>query len=579
MNYQIYSDETLSEVVAVAHVGVWRKVDMYLAHYQTPTWTIGSATINGRWSVAYSSTNTGVIKSGEYTSIFKPSNIDIKNTDTRQYFYIASNLRVRYYLWKESGETTLNIWNPSFEIKQGNNWNACPGTAEIRVYNISEFVGFRLNICKAVDVKVHTTGADFNLGSKDALCLDVVFKTTGQTDNTTYISCAAIAPIEDITINDEEQPYKPTQVSRSGGKGFGYYPDDGKESINAAGRNAAFTFAGTDGKGLTYYKISTATYLKILSKIYDKSFFKQGVDANFGLKDAVVAMYKIPRFPAIGSDIPICLGSYQFDDAFGKPFLDRFVSAEYVQTINLRDLEDYGWEDFSDFKNTKMSLYLPFVGRINLDTHWFAQGVVCVEWLLDCYNGNIIYWVSGRNLNRNELILYGTYSGNCAVQVPWGGSINKGMPDAIENISGALGHGVMSIVQASAGLGSGSILSAGRGAVGLAQSASELISSAYQLSQAGKSFLVDKSGVVDPKTVTGSPYQCVLQIEMPNQVRPINWTELQGISGNISGTIQSFSGFTVFSEVKLNLTNATDAEKREIIRLLKEGVFLPKGSV
>ena len=63
-------------------------------------------------------------------------------------------------------------------------------------------------------------------------------------------------------------------------------------------------------------------------------------------------------------------------------------------------------------------------------------------------------------------------------------------------------------------------------------------------------------------------------INRPSSAIPAGFTKAIGGASVQTGTVGSYSGFTSFSIVRLDGIQATEAEKREIERLLMAGVYL-----
>lgn len=87
---------------------------------------------------------------------------------------------------------------------------------------------------------------------------------------------------------------------------------------------------------------------------------------------------------------------------------------------------------------------------------------------------------------------------------------------------------------------------------------------------------IQSEGANSPQCGMLAPNKCYFIIERPRSrlSKVPDYGSLIGFACYQSGLIGSFSGFSKFDNVKLNISNATDFEKSEIIRLLKTGVYL-----
>ena len=572
MTFNIYSEQACENLVAMANVGEYRSAVVS----DINRWLSGTTSVDGGTSFAYNwlsalpvSTTVVTESSGNE---FLPTNIELTDSEERQYFYLTSTFRVCCYYFKRDGKRWID--NPGFEYWTGSTWERKDGIGS-QTIEVANLIGFRLMVCKKNKLRANDGGNSYYNTAGDMLVIDMIVQLVGQSSPTSYRCCSGYAPYENFVIDDTPS-YKGTPTARKGGKGVGYYPSNAREPINTAARNTAFTYGSTNGIGITYYEIDRTDYYGVLSKIYSTSVIKEISEKNFGLKDAIVGMYQLPVVPAGVSDVPIRLGSYD-TDILAKCITERFVSNEGTSEIELnsRFLENFGWGDFTDFTETQMTIYLPFVGTINLEAQFFMQGKIRLEWIIDVYSGNITYWISGRNINSDKEIIYGIYSGNCAAPIPYAGAVgNFDTLGVIKNVSNAIGHGAKGYLATSSGDPAGII----GGVASMVGAVVDVGKAIAETSQADKTFIVDKSGIVDPKTVTECPYQPFIQVEMPNQVRPEGWTGYLGLSGNSLGQVKDFKGFTIFKDVKIKMEWGTLGEMKELISLLKSGVYLPEGS-
>ena len=81
------------------------------------------------------------------------------------------------------------------------------------------------------------------------------------------------------------------------------------------------------------------------------------------------------------------------------------------------------------------------------------------------------------------------------------------------------------------------------------------------------SSLSGSSGVLGNFT----PY---LIIDRPVQALPKNYSALNGYSSEIGGTLSDFSGYIEVESIDLSGVACTDAERSEILAMMKGGVFV-----
>lgn len=350
----------------------------------------------------------------------------------------------------------------------------------------------------------------------------------------------------------DEQRYTPVKTTRKGGGGRGVYPSTAAEQPNTAARNGWFSWASGNGYGICYYVVDPSTLSNYLAYIYS-----QGLLRDHQLyRDATIGAYKLPVTPptlaSLGliyvANLTMSNGVSQAD-----PISQRFVEGG----TGIINVSGYGYDTFADYTDTTMCLYLPFYGQINLDVNVFAQGSIEIKWLVDCYNGNICYWVYAQGSEDPRMILYGTYSGNCAIEIPIVGSGASGtVLGKITNLAGTLAVGAASGVSAG------------------------LIAGAGSASTIANAQTVDRAGTIDANANASCPYAITLQVSHTVMLTPTGYREQLGIPSASPGkddpeTVSGFSGYTRFVNFHADhISGATDREKAEIERLMRGGVFV-----
>lgn len=350
----------------------------------------------------------------------------------------------------------------------------------------------------------------------------------------------------------DEQRYTPVKTTRKGGGGRGVYPSTAAEQPNTAARNSWFSWASGNGYGICYYVVDPSTLSNYLAYIYS-----QGLLRDHQLyRDATIGAYKLPVTPPTQANLGlIYVANLTMSNGVSQadPIYQRFVEGG-TGVINI---SGYGYDTFADYTDTTMCLYLPFYGQINLDVNVFSQGSIEIKWLVDCYNGNICYWVYAQGAEDPRMILYGTYSGNCAIEIPIVGSGASGtVLGKITNLAGTLAVG------------------AAKGA------AAGLLAGAGSASAIANAQTVDRAGTIDANANASCPYAITLQVSHTVMLAPTGYREQIGIPSASPGkddpkTVSGFSGYTRFVNFHADhISGATDREKAEIERLMNGGVFV-----
>ena len=85
---------------------------------------------------------------------------------------------------------------------------------------------------------------------------------------------------------------------------------------------------------------------------------------------------------------------------------------------------------------------------------------------------------------------------------------------------------------------------------------------------------VSRSGGISGNAGIMGDYQPFIVVTRPISDKPSTYDNNIGQTYNKSARLGTLSGLTVVEEAHIEGMNATDAEKQEIERLLKEGVIL-----
>lgn len=351
------------------------------------------------------------------------------------------------------------------------------------------------------------------------------------------------------------QPYKPTRNSRAGGKGVGtYHGRTNGERPDIAARNGVTTFGGS-GNGLTYYQLGS---VNALHQVVSYAYGLGDVRDNNYVKASLVAAYLLPVLTIRKSSATGVRVADKTYNSFTPPSTVDMLDIDHISDrkscwYDFGELDGTG--DFLDFTRTKFSLFLPFVGTINLNANAMQWRRLQVDYYIDAYNGNIVYWVYTQSVDSDTDQLYGTYSGNCAIEIPLCGAGESGsMLGKITNLVSSLGVGAASI--------------AAGNPVGVVGAAAGVIDSVIP------SYYVDRSGAVDTNGTALDGWRISLKISMPHELR-VDSSKLLGRPSYFREQIGALpSGRHVCQGVDVEgIPNATAAEKQQIKMILEGGFY------
>lgn len=216
------------------------------------------------------------------------------------------------------------------------------------------------------------------------------------------------------------------------------------------------------------------------------------------------------------------------------------------------------YHDFRDYEPyTRLSLFLPFVGDVNISTNDcitphkihviynidFLSGVACAEVLID------------------EDVRYAYQAAMCA---------------AVPVTSSDASRLIASIIGAAVGTVSGGVMGGiVGGTAGSRMAARSLIGGVSEVAMSPiNGIQTQRTGSISANTGLLGEMKPYVLVTRPISVVADQYKSLLGQPYQLDGTLGSQKGFVKVREVHLDGVTATETEKTEIERLLKEGVIL-----
>lgn len=201
-----------------------------------------------------------------------------------------------------------------------------------------------------------------------------------------------------------------------------------------------------------------------------------------------------------------------------------------------------------DYDNTSVSIYLPFVGIVPLDTHVVMGSSLNVTYRVDVLTGTCLAQIKVIKENSNA-VMY-AFEGNCSVQIPLTGTTYTGMVGAL--IGG---------LSASVSFMAGDMMHAVSGAA-----------SAVSSAMGGKAGFKQSGTMGSNAGALGIRIPYVI-ITHPITAMPAGFENVRGLPSTELVTLGSVSGFTSIRDIHLEGIPATAEEINEIKELLSEGVI------
>ena len=219
-----------------------------------------------------------------------------------------------------------------------------------------------------------------------------------------------------------------------------------------------------------------------------------------------------------------------------------------IGTINVSNW----YNNFIDYENTKITLYLPLIGQItDLDPHEVMGYKITLKYCFDVITGDVLAMLFNNRGGKNVQNIIGIYRGNCGIDIPLTSS-NRAQVEA-GYISDAI-SGVASIVS--------------KDALGVANAG---------MSALTRQNTSHSTGSVSGVTAQGLPKKAYLTIMTQgaesygkNFKHTFGRVCMRGVSN-----LKSLKGFTlVDSSIDLSTISCTQTEREELRTILASGFYM-----
>ena len=209
------------------------------------------------------------------------------------------------------------------------------------------------------------------------------------------------------------------------------------------------------------------------------------------------------------------------------------------------------YDTFLDFEPyTKITLYLPFVGSVGLNTNECMGGSISVRYWVDYCTGNCVAYVT--LTDRAGRPSYYQYSGNCAAYIPISGN------DA----------GISSIISGAGALITGTVQAMSGNPAGIGS----MIGGGLQIAEP-KTTQKHVGGFSGGSGCVGCLYPFIV-VNHPAAATAQGYTGIMGAPSAMTGTVGQYHGFTAFMHADTHGIPCTAEEMQEIEGALSEGVYL-----
>lgn len=211
---------------------------------------------------------------------------------------------------------------------------------------------------------------------------------------------------------------------------------------------------------------------------------------------------------------------------------------------------------------TTISIYIPYIGVRPLNASRITGHTLKLAYTFDFGTRQI---TAHLGLDGNMTIDGGDlgnaldqYTGSFGVSFPFSGSQNNQM---VLNILQQSSKVISAAGAIAGGIATGNIASVGAGVYGMTTASGHLTAETY--------------GSLTPTAGLYSPQIPYLIINRPVTAEPKDYQQREGYSAAYSGKVSGFSGFLKCATAEVPQAGTmTESENKEIVRLLKEGIYL-----
>lgn len=332
--------------------------------------------------------------------------------------------------------------------------------------------------------------------------------------------------------------------------------------------------------------------------------------------DYIVSLNIFPCVPDVGESREINIGSWT-SNIYMPPVLSQW----YEHNCGTIRINEY-WGSALDYApNTRISLFLPFIGSVDLNVDEVMGHALTIKYNVDLMSGQCVAMIAIDNS------VWYQFTGECSISVPltasdWsrvytaaigavGTAITGGIGAAYAGAAAGGATAALAGARASeaismAGQNFAMINETSKGIKGVQEMRSRMLEAAEIASSAAKQAAAaptqvgagirasriantvnntvgqvtsGKGHVQHSGSVSGSagmlgiktPY---IIIEFPNQSLADNYRHFVGYPSNTSGKLSEFTGYTECEQVIPSGFTGTDDELAELLEALKGGVYL-----
>lgn len=427
--------------------------------------------------------------------------------------------------------------------------------------NASALRDFRINntqICDYVNVGSANDNLLFALlrvNGEDGIAITNYDSSTGVTYSLVWFSINCFRA-GTVTPYDNDQPETQTGDDGSGGIGNGLKPPDDTPPSDT------HTWVTTPlGHGINAWAVGEVAVGSLMDFLWGRGssnafdvggLWQKWLNYKFNPIGAIISLHKLPNELSLsGSVSNISLAGFTFDgsasvagvtiggNSIGSGLSTAFL---YAESATL----DFPYGSYKDFARTSVELYVPYCGTMQIDPSVCIGGKISLTYQCDNITGELAVQVGTTN-RWGQYQTIGVMTGNCAYKVPLTGNDN-GVGANISAWSGALSAVV------------------GGNVTGAISAGAEFAGIQHRTQISGE--IRGNVGILAHQTA-------FVQITYGRYLDTVgNYNDNLGRPSYCSGKVRDFSGFSQLIVHADAIDFATEAERREIESVMRNGVLI-----
>ena len=461
------------------------------------------------------------------------------------------------FVWVDIGNlrVIVQVYDGSVRLVNGDAW-FYKGNA-YTAPNTTEFMQF-------TDYPHWQPGASCGLyhvmiNGKDAYMFAITQSPPAAITNVAVPGCAAFTD-NVLSSSDYVDPYENGQSAgdpdESGGYGTGLPTGDNIPSSRVTGITPL-------GAGIHAYIIGDTQIAALMGYLWGAGFSAGGLwekfkNYKFNPIAGIMSLHHIPTtfLVAGGSTLPVQLAGLSFDGVSTQADI-RGAAIDPVNSISVvttdtcyftEDGNNLPYASFRDFARTRIRVYMPFCGALDVDPSACIGGALWVVYQCDNINGNLAAQVMAMDQYGTTRCI-GTATGNCAYKIPLTGNDN-----GTGEILGAIKQTATSALTLNAG--------------GIISGASTLGFGTERHNTTVSGNLAGNGGYLgNLHTVVQVSYGVYYDTDD-------TYSAAMGRPSSKSGRVRDFAGHSQLVVHADSISYATDAERLEIETMCREGVLI-----